>query len=70
MATRLGLPFLGEVPITMALRENSDTGNPSANFEAGSPLASALQAMVESVEKQASLVAVRLGQQRPTLSIS
>jgi ATP-binding protein involved in chromosome partitioning len=70
MATRLGLPFLGEVPITMALRENSDAGNPSANYEAATPLAAALESMTEAIEKQASLVAVRLGQQRPTLSIS
>ena len=27
MAQRLGVPFLGAVPITMALRENSDNGN-------------------------------------------
>ncbi len=70
MAERLGLPFLGEIPITMALRENSDRGDPSANFAGGTPLAGALEAMVDAIEKQAALAAVRSGQQRPTLSIS
>ena len=32
MAQRLGVPFLGAIPITMALRANSDSGDPTANF--------------------------------------
>src|SRR5690606_4942682 len=38
MAQRLGLPFLGALPITIKLRENSDRGDPTANFAAGTPL--------------------------------
>jgi len=70
MAERLGLPFLGEVPITMALRENSDGGDPSANFARDTALARSLDAMVDAVERQASLASVRSGKQRPTLSVS
>jgi ATP-binding protein involved in chromosome partitioning len=32
-AEKLGLPFLGELPLYPALRVNSDTGKPHANFE-------------------------------------
>lgn len=70
MAARLGLPFLGAVPITVALRKNSDLGNPSANFTSGTALCKALETVVESVEKQTALAAVRQGKSKPTLSIS
>jgi ATP-binding protein involved in chromosome partitioning len=72
MAGRLGVPFLGAVPITMALRENSDLGDPMANFTDGSAagvrLREALENVVKNVESQASLAAVRTG--APVLTIS
>jgi ATP-binding protein involved in chromosome partitioning len=70
MAKRLGVPFLGAVPLTIALRVNSDAGNPTANFEKRGPLAAALESVVASVESQASLAAVRQGAARPSLKIS
>jgi ATP-binding protein involved in chromosome partitioning len=70
MAAALRVPFLGAVPITIALRENSDKGDPSANFRKGTPLAAALESLVENVEKQAALASVRQGQTRPTLKVS
>jgi ATP-binding protein involved in chromosome partitioning len=70
MAQRLGVPFLGAVPITMALRVNSDAGNPTANFAAGTRLARELEGMVSSVERQVALAAMRTGARTPTLSIS
>jgi ATP-binding protein involved in chromosome partitioning len=79
MANRLGVPFLGAVPITTALRENSDAGNPSANFlpspkqtrdRQGATLAEALGALVAATESQAALAALRQGTARPKLSIS
>lgn len=71
MAQRLGLPFLGEIPITTALRQNSDAGNPTANFDApGSrALADALERLADAVEQQAALIAIRQGQKRPSLTI-
>jgi ATP-binding protein involved in chromosome partitioning len=74
MAARLNLPFLGSVPITMALRANSDKGDPTANFvgndRAGQELAKALTGLMAAVEGQVAMAAIRQGQARPTLSIS
>ncbi len=74
MAQRLNAPFLGCVPITMALRENSDSGDPTANFEgssdAGRRLKDALEQLVTNLESQAALAAVRSGKAKPVLTIS
>ncbi len=78
MAQRLNVPFLGALPITMALRANSDTGDPSANFtgpssgmdEPGKRLRDALEAMITNLEGQVALASLGSGKQRPTLSIS
>ncbi|MEX0877224.1 MAG: Mrp/NBP35 family ATP-binding protein [Phycisphaerales bacterium] len=74
MAQKLGHPFLGAVPINMALRENSDSGDPSANFESktagGEALPKALTAMVEQLEAQVMLAGMSKGHGKPTLSIS
>jgi ATP-binding protein involved in chromosome partitioning len=75
MAQRLGLPFLGAVPITIALRTNSDAGNPTANFAAASNglrsrLNEALETLVTNLENQVSLASLRGGQAKPTLTIS
>jgi ATP-binding protein involved in chromosome partitioning len=74
MASRLGVPFLGAVPITMALRANSDNGDPTANFagkdRAGQELSRALAGLVGALESQVAVAAVRQGQSRPTLNIS
>jgi ATP-binding protein involved in chromosome partitioning len=69
LAARLGLPFLGEVPITTALRINSDRGDPTANFTGDPALARALEEVVNNVEAQVALAAVRRGSAAPTLSI-
>jgi ATP-binding protein involved in chromosome partitioning len=74
MASRLNLPFLGSIPITMALRANSDKGDPTANFvgkdRAGQELSRALTDLVTAVEGQVSMAAIRQGQTKPSLSIS
>ncbi len=74
MAQRLGVPFLGAVPINTALRENSDQGDPVANFTDTSPrnrpLVQALEQMVTNVENQVALASFRTGQSAPSLSIS
>lgn len=63
MAQRLGLPFLGAVPINMALRANSDTGEPLKNFDpdaAGGPvLPDALHTLAHNLEAQVALAAMR-----------
>lgn len=73
MAQRLGVPFLGSVPITMALRQNSDDGNPSANWQGQTALVRALDAMVRNVEGQVALSSFKTGSGSgggPVLTIS
>jgi ATP-binding protein involved in chromosome partitioning len=74
MAQRLGLPFLGAIPINTALRANGDAGRPLRNFEAegagGAALPGALEKMLSNLEAQVSLAALRQGKATPTLSIS
>jgi ATP-binding protein involved in chromosome partitioning len=57
MAQRMGLPFLGEVPIDMRLRVNSDAGTPWENYAAAGKSSEALRGVVDLLDKQ---VAVRL----------
>ena len=45
-AQRLGLPYLGALPMFTELRVNSDAGNPHANFEGNPALRAALEALV------------------------
>jgi ATP-binding protein involved in chromosome partitioning len=48
-AKQLGVPFLGAIPIYTELRINSDAGTPEKNFDAASPLAAALNHVVENL---------------------
>jgi ATP-binding protein involved in chromosome partitioning len=57
MAQRMGLPFLGEVPIDVRLRVNSDAGTPLENFAKGGASTGALTTVADMLDKQ---VAVRL----------
>ncbi len=73
MAQRLGLPFLGSIPINTALRQNSDSGDPLNNFDpptAGGPaLPAALETLVRNLEGQVNLAGLRQGRSRPTLTV-
>lgn len=69
MASRLGLPFLGQVPINTDLRRNSDAGTPIANFEGAAALARALNAFVDRAEREAAIAAMG-GAKTPTLTVS
>ena len=74
MAQRLGVPFIGSVPITMSLRANSDNGDPTANFTgtdpAGMRLKASLESLVQNLESQIALGAMRSGREKPVLTIS
>ena len=48
-AQRLGLPYLGAVPMFTELRVNSDAGNPTLNFEGDPRLRDALQNVVRNL---------------------
>lgn len=74
MAQRLGLPFLGALPLTMSLRVNSDRGDPTANFTDDLPpgvrLRAALERMIDQFEGQVSLASLKQEGSRPVLKIS
>jgi ATP-binding protein involved in chromosome partitioning len=48
-AERLGVPFLGEVPLDMAIRETSDAGAPVVATQPDSPHAKIYRAIAEQV---------------------
>lgn len=70
MAQRLGVPFLGSIPITPALRINSDRGDPAGNFVAGTELAESLERVATNLVSQVAIESLRAGSSRPTLTIS
>jgi len=73
MAQRLAVPFLGAVPINTALREHSDAGDPSANFDpakAGGPLLpESLERLAQNLESQVALASMRQGRTKPQITI-
>jgi len=54
-AQKLGLPFLGGVPIFPELRQNCDAGTPHKNFEGNLVLAESLKKIVENLAAQISI---------------
>jgi ATP-binding protein involved in chromosome partitioning len=69
MAQQMGKPFLGAVPINMALRHNCDAGDPTANFEDGAALASELEAVARCLAGQVAITAADREAAQPTISI-
>jgi ATP-binding protein involved in chromosome partitioning len=51
-AARLGLPFLGELPLYTELRVNSDSGKPEKNFEGSPGLRDALMRLVRNLSNE------------------
>lgn len=71
MAQRLGLPFLGAVPINMKLREHSDSGEPTKNFDgAGAEMRESLEKMTQNIERQAAIAGMHKSKVTPTLTVS
>lgn len=70
MAQQLGLPFLGTVPINMALRRNSDGGDAVANFTGDEGLARELERMVQLFLNQVSVHEMSGAFERPSISVS
>jgi ATP-binding protein involved in chromosome partitioning len=58
-AQRIGVPFLGEVPLDMLIRENSDAGMPVTASEPASPHAAAYRAIAAMVAAQLDAGTVR-----------
>ena len=51
-AERMGVDFLGDVPLHMTIRETSDAGNPVVVAEPGGPHAQAYQAIADRVQQK------------------
>ncbi len=67
-AAQFGVPFLGEVPMFMELRQNSDAGTPLKNFDGNPVLRQALETITK---KLAGEVSKRnLGPGGPTLTVT
>ncbi len=67
MASEMGVPFLGVIPINMRLRANSDQGTPISNFEDDAKLGKEIEAVVQALEDQ---VAVHdMEASAPTLNV-
>jgi len=54
-AEQLGIPFLGEVPLDLAIRTQSDIGKPIVIAQPDSPSAKTLRAIAERVAEQVSI---------------
>ena len=54
-AERLGLPFLGEIPLATAIRTTADDGRPIVLSDPRSPLAEAFQKVAENLAAQISI---------------
>jgi ATP-binding protein involved in chromosome partitioning len=52
MAQSMNLPFLGAVPAVAGLRENSDAGTPTRNFEGDAALKAALEGITKGVLRE------------------
>ena len=71
MAQRMGLPFLGAIPINMQLRANSDAGTPIANFEeSGDTLREALETVAQRAESETAIAMMQSQSAAPKLTIS
>jgi ATP-binding protein involved in chromosome partitioning len=69
MAQTMGLPFLGSIPIHIALRENSDSGKPLENWK-NATMGASLDALCQRIEAQVKLAEMAGRTDRPTLTIS
>jgi ATP-binding protein involved in chromosome partitioning len=70
LAQEMGVPYLGGVPINMALRANCDNGDPTANWQGDDKLAGELDAVVQNFAGQISVAAMSGTFVNPTLSVS
>jgi ATP-binding protein involved in chromosome partitioning len=60
-AQKLGLPFLGELPMFTALRINSDAGNPHRNFETNPKLQFSLESIAKNLVDQVEAISAKPG---------
>ena len=66
-AARLGVPFLGEVPLNMALRETSDEGKPMVATDKTSAVAQAYRDIAAAAMAELANVSSGAGRQAPKI---
>lgn len=69
MAKNMNLPFLGPLPLHIAMRTNADKGTPIDNFDINGDITAAIEQLVDQLTSQ---VAVRMATHTtgPTISVS
>ncbi len=68
MAHTMGLPFLGSIPIHMAMRRNADAGTPLANWD-DAAVGGMLDQVARALAGQVSIAAMRDSFVQPTISV-
>lgn len=63
MAEHYNVPFLGEIPLDIAIRQGGDSGKPITIAQPDSPHAKAFMSVAQSVAAQVSLAALKAGQE-------
>ncbi|MEM1026671.1 MAG: Mrp/NBP35 family ATP-binding protein [Planctomycetota bacterium] len=69
LASQMGLPYLGGIPINTNLRANGDAGDPTANFTNDDQLAADLEAFVKRFEQEVAVAAMDPAAGGPSLTI-
>ncbi len=68
MATDMAIPFLGPLPLHIAMRQNADVGTPLGNFEISNDITAAIDHLAGELARQ---VAIRVAAaEQPTISVS
>ena len=66
-AERIGVPFLGEVPLTIAIRETSDAGTPLVALEPDGPVAAVYREIATKVWEQVSAAKADTSRDMPSI---
>jgi ATP-binding protein involved in chromosome partitioning len=69
LAERYGVPFLGEIPIAINIREGGDLGLPVVIGQPDSPQAKAFRAVSQNIAAQVSINAIKANKSLPVLNI-
>ncbi|TCQ12139.1 ATP-binding protein involved in chromosome partitioning [Rhizobium sp. PP-F2F-G36] len=66
-AERIGVPFLGEVPLTIAIRETSDAGTPLVALEPDGPVAAVYRDIATKVWEQVTAAKADTSREMPSI---
>ena len=69
MSQRMGVPFLGRVPINTRLCASSDRGDPTSNFTGDDKLGTELETLISATVGQVNVTAMSEDAQAPSISV-